>query len=547
MAGHSTDCDPALLLFHGAGCNARLSRTEGPQPVLQPSALDKLTPAIRNALWRISPATFAMTLTRNDPQPWVAAAHLKVLSQWIVDAVAGRRKRIIINMPPRHGKSELISKWTPVWFLDNYPHLNVINCGYGNDFAREWGRKTKELVGQHQGTMRFSLSQDSRASDRWNTKQGGGMKTAGIGGGITGRGAHLMIIDDPIKDDAEANSLLERDRIWNWWRGTARTRLEPDACVILCMTRWHDDDLAGRLIKAGEKGEGEVWEVLNLPALAEDGDVLGRKPGEALWPARYDLDALMALMSSVGPENWAAQFQGHPANLVSIGNVYKQFNKVQNVRPCAFDPRRPLVWSLDFNVDPMCSAICQWHEETTPFTLLNNKKKQVISVLQEVCLPNSSTQEACEEFVNRTEQYRRIMGNRPLQVRLYGDRSGQSRKTVGDSDYVAIRDFFKMHPEYRVVMHLSRANPAVKDRVNAVNAMLCNALGEVRTYIDPACTELIRDFAQVQWKRDSGGNTTGQIDKSDMSRTHVSDAYGYFVAKEFGLKAQSGGFAGIAQ
>ena len=139
------------------------------------------------------------------------------------------------------------------------------------------------------------------------------------------------------------------------------------------------------------------------------------------------------------------------------------------------------------------------------------------------------------------------MGNRPLNVRIYGDRSGQSRKTVGDSDYTAIRDFFRLHSEYRVTMHLSRANPAVKDRVNAVNTMLCNALGESRTWIDPACTELIKDFRQVQWKRDSGGNTTGQIDKSDMSRTHVSDAYGYFVCKEFGLKSQSGGFSGVMQ
>jgi hypothetical protein len=155
---------------------------------------------------------------------------------------------------------------------------------------REWVRKTKDLVAQYGQQLGFSLSQDSRAADRWNTKAGGGMKTAGIGGGITGRGARLLIIDDPIKDDAEANSLLERTRVLDWWRGTARTRLEPGAAVILCMTRWHDDDLAGRLIKTGERGDGEKWEVLNLPALAEEGDPLGRAPGEALWPARYDTE-----------------------------------------------------------------------------------------------------------------------------------------------------------------------------------------------------------------------------------------------------------------
>lgn len=490
----------------------------------------------------------AATLTRNDPQPWYITPHLKLLSQWIVEAVTGVRKRIIVNMPPRHGKSELISKWTPVYFLDNWPHLNVINCGYGNEFSMEWGRKTRDLVTEHKERLRFQLKQDSKAADRWNTNQGGGMKTAGIGGGITGRGAHLMVIDDPIKDDKEANSLHYRDYLYKWWRGTARTRLEPDAAVILCMTRWHDDDLAGRLIHESKKKSAEdQWQVLNLPAIAEEDDVLGRIPGTALWPARYDIPALESLMADVGPENWAAQFQGHPANLVANGNVYKSFSKYRNVRPLAFDPRRPLVWSMDFNVDPMCSVFAQWHEETTRTTHLDNKMLIHVNVLGEMCLPNSSTMEMCEEFVNRTAQYRAQLNGRPIQVRIYGDRSGQSRKTVGDTDYVAIREFFRSHPGYSVTMHLSKANPAVKDRVNAVNAMCCNALGEVRTHFDPACEELIKDMLQVQWKRDSSGNTTGQIDKSDQSRTHASDAYGYFIEKQFGLKSRAGGHSGVMQ
>ena len=521
-----------------------------------PKDLKNFNPAVLKDLWRISPASLARTLTLREPQPWIAAPHLKLLSQWIVDAVAGRRPRIIINTPPRHGKSELISKWTPVWFLENWPSKMVINTGYGTSFSEEWGRKVRNLCVQFQDKLRFRLSPDSKSAGRWHTTAGGGMYATGTLGGITGRGGDLFLIDDPIKNAKEANSLTFRNDLWLWWTDTARSRVMPGAAVILLMTRWHEDDLAGRLIKAGERGDGEKWEVLNLPVFAEENDPLGRVLDAPLWEdlALYlgmggvsTADYLRDMMQGMSDEAWQAQYMGKPGNTARQGNVYKSFVKARNVRPVAFDPKRPLVWSLDFNVDPMCSTISQWHEEVTPTTFLDNKKKQVVSVLQELCLPNSSTREACEEFINRTEQYRPAMNGRPIQVRIYGDRSGQSRKTVGTSDYVEIRDFFRLHPEYRVTTHLSKANPAVKDRTNAVNAMLCNALGEVKTLIDPGCTELIADFQQVQWKRDSGGNTTGQIDKSDAQRTHVSDAFGYFIQKEFGLKSLAGEQPGVMQ
>lgn len=525
--------------------------------------MPKLTPDQMRAMWRVSPASLAATLTQGSAQEWVPAPHLQLLSRWIVDAAMGRRPRIIVNMPPRHGKSELISKWTPVWFLENWPHLNIINCGYGDQFAAEWGAAVRNLVLEHGDRLSFHLATDSKAADRWKTSMGGGMKTSGIGGGITGRGAHLMVIDDPIKTDAEANSFTYRERNWKWYQGTARTRLEPGGAIILCMTRWHDDDLAGRLIQASEKGTGEHWDILNLPAISGElvagadpkdpaswknsqfQDSINRKPGEPLWPWRYPLPALYELMRSVGPENWAAQFQGKPANLIGAGNVYKSFSH-RNVDTVAFDPRRPLIWSMDFNVDPMCSVILQTHEEHDEYTHLTNRTRQTIRVLQELCLPNSSTLEACEEFCNRTEAYRLAAGGN-INVKVYGDRSGDSRKTSGETDYVAIKDFFRHRPGYSVTTHIQRANPSVKDRVNSVNAMLCNAANEVRTIIDSSCKELIQDFREVKWKRDTSGNTTGQIDKSDMKRTHVSDAYGYFVHKAFGLKPKTGQQQGILQ
>lgn len=510
----------------------------------------KVDPEIARHLWRLTPASFATFLTRNEPQPWLPARHVRIVSEAITEAVSGRSPRVILNMPPRHGKSELISKWTPAWFLDNWPHKSVINAGYGVNFAEEWGRKVRNIARQFSDQLRFQLADDSKAAGRWNTSHGGGMYATGIGGAITGRGAHLLIIDDPVKDYQAANSLLDRDKVWDWYQNTARTRVMPGGAVIVLMTRWHEDDLVGRLLKAQAEGTGEQWRILNLAAICEDeeNDPMGRKQGEVLWPEMWPLATLQGIMLGTSPEAWAAQYQGQPANLVANGNVYKSFSRDRNVRPLAYDPRRPLCWSLDFNVDPMCSTISQWHEEDMPYTYLTNERKKVVSVLQELCLPNSSTQEACEEFINRTQQYRQAGQGRRIQLRIYGDRSGQSRKTVGDTDYVFIREFFKkLHPEYAVTMHLSKSNPAVKDRVNAVNAMLCNAAGETRCLIDPSCGELIKDFVQVQWKRDSSGNTTGQIDKSDMARTHVSDAFGYHIQKEFDPKSQAGASPGILQ
>jgi hypothetical protein len=513
--------------------------------------LKGMDPAMVANMWRLTPAGFAVHLTRNEPQRWVAAKHVKLLSSKIVDAVSGRSPRLIVNMPPRHGKSELISKWTPAWFLDNFPTKTVINAGYGTQFAEEWGRKVRNITAQHQEQLRYRLSVDSKAAGRWNTTDGGGMYATGIGGAITGRGADLLVIDDPVKDHKEANSLVSRDTVWDWYCNTARTRVMPGGAIIILMTRWHEDDLVGRLLKAAANGTGEQWEVLNLPAIydehaaGEGPDPLGRAIGEPLWPELRPMEYLDALQRGLSEEAWAAQYQGRPANLVGTGNVYRSFSKAQNVRPVAYDPKRPLVWSMDFNVDPMCSVIAQWHEEITPYTYLTNEKKSTISVLQEISLPNSTTQEACEEFCNRTEQYRQ--GGRIIHVRVYGDRSGQSRKTVGDSDYAVIRDYFRQKPGYRLTEHLQKANPSVKDRVNAVNAMFCNARGEVRTLVDPSCVELIKDFMQVQWKRDSGGNTTGQIDKSDQNRTHLSDAYGYFVQRQFAMQSRAGEQSGILQ
>ena len=165
------------------------------------------------------------------------------------------------------------------------------------------------------GKYLFNIEVDnnSSAGNRWDLKgYNGGMVTAGVGGPITGKGADILIIDDPVKNAEEANSQAYRDKTWEWYQSTAYTRLEPKGAIILIMTRWHEFDLAGRLINNMQKISGEQWEIVSLPAIAEEDDLLGRKPGQPLWPGRFDLKELQRIKETTGSYWWSSLYQQRP-------------------------------------------------------------------------------------------------------------------------------------------------------------------------------------------------------------------------------------------
>ena len=255
--------------------------------------------------WRATPAATAARWSRGL---WVRQPHLQLISRTVA-AIAERPLRLIVSMPPRHGKSELLSHWTPVWFLANWPHKRVGLASYSAEFAATWGRKARDSVVRNQGQMGVTVRDDLNRASQWELSRGGGMMTAGVGGPFTGYGFDLLIIDDPIKNRQEANSAVYREHLWEWWRSTARTRLEPDGSIIIVMTRWHEDDLVGRLLA----GSGEKWEHIRLPALAEEMDPLGRREGDPLWPERYGLDALGIVREAIGSSDWAGLYQQRPA------------------------------------------------------------------------------------------------------------------------------------------------------------------------------------------------------------------------------------------
>jgi predicted phage terminase large subunit-like protein len=251
--------------------------------------------------------------------------HWKLIAEKLMAVERGEIKRLMIFTPPRHGKSELSTIHFPAWYLMRNPHRRIIVTSYSADLAKTFSLRTRALVREY-GKQLFNieLSDELQKAEQWGLKGHHGMLlAAGVGGPITGQGAGLFLIDDPLKNAEEANSPTIRQKIWDWWTSTAYTRLEPDGAVVLTLTRWHDDDLAGRLLKEMGKEDGEQWEVLRLPAVAEningDPDPLKRTDGESLWPERFDEGTLERIKRSVGTYVWNALYQQRPQDLAGGG------------------------------------------------------------------------------------------------------------------------------------------------------------------------------------------------------------------------------------
>lgn len=272
-----------------------------------------------------TPALFAQTVSNRK---WLPVKHLRLLSDYLLDVASGKITHLIVSMPPRHGKSELISKYFPAWYLGQYPDKRIILTSYEAEFAAGWGYKARNLLQEHGHLFGVKVAQDSAARDRWDIAgHTGGMATSGVGGAITGKGCNILIIDDPVKNAEEANSLRYRDRAAEWYKSTAYTRLEPGGSVIIIQTRWHEDDLSGRLLRE----EPDKWTVINLPAIAEDNDPLGRNPGQALFPRRYNEEALHEIKTTLGAYWFNALYQQHPAPLE--GSLFKR----EYFKYCQFD------------------------------------------------------------------------------------------------------------------------------------------------------------------------------------------------------------------
>jgi len=243
--------------------------------------------------------------------------HTRLLFDKLNAVERGEIKRLMVFMPPRHGKSMATSELFPAWFLGRNPKKQVVVASYAASLAQSFGRKVRNLFASPEFGALFpgvGLAADSAAKDNWHTNLGGVFTSVGIGGGLTGKGADIAIIDDPVKDMQDADSETIRETTWDWYRSVLRTRLMPGGAIVVVLTRWHQDDLAGRLLADMDAGHGEKWEVISLPAIADSNDdALGRSIGDPLWPARFPLSELLPIKTAdAGGRTWSALYQQKP-------------------------------------------------------------------------------------------------------------------------------------------------------------------------------------------------------------------------------------------
>ena len=240
--------------------------------------------------------------------------HLAFIRRQCDRVDTGEIDRLLVTVPPRHGKSEQITVRRPAWKLENDPTWRTIVGCHTQRLANKFSRKTRRIC-RERGV---ALSRESSAVEDWETMAGGGHKAAGVGVAVAGSGANEVIIDDPVKNRQEANSPTMQEGVFEWYRDDICTRLEPDASIILQLTRWHVSDLAGKIL---DSEDGAQWTVLNLPAFAEEDDPMGRQLGEALCPERYD-EAKLARIKGILGNSFFALFQGRP--VAQSGNLIKR-------------------------------------------------------------------------------------------------------------------------------------------------------------------------------------------------------------------------------
>jgi predicted phage terminase large subunit-like protein len=249
------------------------------------------------------------------------AMHLRLIADRLEAVERGDTRRLMVFTPPRHGKSLLGTQIFAAWYLGCHPDRSIITASYGQELADDFGRRVRNLVSDpiHRAIFpECRLADDATSMRRFSTTAGGSYYAVGRGGAITGRGADLLLIDDPVKDADEARSELTRRGLHEWYSSVARTRLQPGGAIILISTRWHEDDLSGHLLR--ESG-GKDWHVLSLPAIAET-DESFRRAGEALWRERFPLAALEETRREIGVAAFASLYQQRPA--AAEGTVFKR-------------------------------------------------------------------------------------------------------------------------------------------------------------------------------------------------------------------------------
>jgi len=270
---------------------------------------------------------------------WYPGRHHRLIAEKLEGVLDGRIKRLMVWMPPRHGKSMQITETFPSYFLGKNPDMHVIGVSYNDEFAEKFGLANRTKISEYGPSLfGIDISDEKGSKTNWNIAgRRGGMLSVGLGGAITGEGADLLIIDDPVKNRVEAESATYRNKLFSAYQSNIYTRVQRRGPIIIVMTRWHQDDLCGMLLNK-EYCDPEEWDIVNLPAVCDsENDQLGRKIGETLWPEMdYDAEWATQTKAAVGTYTWAGLYQQRPSPPEG-GLIKREFFKFYEELPSRFD------------------------------------------------------------------------------------------------------------------------------------------------------------------------------------------------------------------
>lgn len=319
-----------------------------------------------------------LTFTVETHPSYMTGWHHREICRALMRVERGEIDRLMIFAPPRHGKSELVSLRFPAWYIGRHPERQIICASYNDDLAADFGRKVKSIISSDEYRRFFpdvSLSADAKAANRWHTTSGGIYVSAGLGGTLSGRGGHIIVVDDPIKNRDEADSKRIRDRLWEIYDSDIQSRLMPGGAIVVMHTRWHPDDLAGRLIDKMESGEGDRWTVISLPAIMNE----GQDNEESLWPEAFPLDAMRRRRTNTDSRTWVSLYQQKPrqdGGDILRGDWFKRYRLGKHpdvhiyassdyaVTPGGGDYTEHGIWGID--CDDNLWAIDWWYGQDTP-------------------------------------------------------------------------------------------------------------------------------------------------------------------------------------
>lgn len=439
--------------------------------------------------------------------------HHKYVAGVLDDFAEGKIKKLILTMPPQTGKSELSSRRLPAYLLGKNANARLALCGYSDSFASKFNRDVKRIIDSEEYKSIFETRLPNSTSNKLNNNHEfelengtGSLISVGIGGGLTGNRVDIGIIDDPYKDREQANSPVYRKKVEEWYDYVFDARLHNDSQVLILMTRWHADDLVGRILKDIEKGEtNEEWTVINLPSIKEDNkneaDI--REIGEALWSERHSLDKLLETKRR-SPRSFDALHQGRPQEektnkFFRDFSVFSKENQNRNIHKgrILIDENVPLILSFDFNVAPCSLVIGQ---------KIYGTGVKVIRTLQE----NGGT-----PGILKTLNWIREL-NMPLMIT--GDSSGNADKSSAlKTDFQYIEEYFRV----KVDKVTTKAN-----KTHIYSRELCNhALLNANLVIaDEGCEILIAEMTNAMLSA-----TDGLYKDNDKHRNDAVDAFRYMI------------------